>query len=1153
MGMVRMGRSLRAAMVLGCLACVVLLAPASVSAKVPEYLKSFGPDGTEASGFGKAAAIAVDEGAGVVYVIDHEAGSLLKFDLEGQPVDFGGSAPYISGNQITELSMNPVTGKTQVAVDQDSHAVYVTSGNAITAFEADGDPAEFTAGPGAGTNAIGGFVELTGLAVDENGTIYASDIGPSLNSGLVKLYGHDGEAITQFFEDSLLGPTNLAVDSNGNVYVNVWQTRVNKYVPSAFPVTGATVYEPPTGPFTAAGSYSVAVDPTTNDVYVTQTTPGIARYNESGELLETFAQAGEEGELFFSEGLAVDGPSKRVFASDAPAEGLSQVEIFQYVGYLGPPLVETVSTTQVGSNSAVLRAEINPGGFETTYRFEYGPEDCSVSVCTSIPVGGESIGDGDQPVLASQAISGLLPETTYHYRVAADNEEGDEVGPAAGDHVFTTQTGALGFQLSDSRAWEMVSPPNKHGGVLVSSVTGLIQAAEDGEGLAYISKGPILAEAEGNRTPERVTTLARRGGSGWTSENIMPPNDQVVPIVAGMQGEYKLFSSDLGRALVEPLSFTPLSPQASERTPYLRTNGNPPLYTPLVTGKEGFSNVAPGTKFGGAVGAPPVEFIGSTPSLDYIVLGSTIPLLEPESPSPSLYEWAGGQLQPVSVLPESEGGAMTSARMVGSGLGSVQHAISDDGSRVFWSTGLYAQTTGNNLTALYMRDISGEETARLDVVAGGSGAGAARPVFQGADPEGTVAFFTDSQQLTEGASPSGFDLYRCEIPAGSPAGCATLTNLTAPGEGKSAEVQGVLPGLSDDASTLYFVARGVLDGAPNGEGESSVPGEPNLYFWSESGGTRFIATLAPEDAQSWGSFKGSVGVKTGLSAGSSPSGRYLAFMSERNLTGYDNREAASGTPAQEVFRYDALTDRLDCVSCNPSSGAPIGFLDFYNLELPLVDPRERWSGQMLAANLPQPATISLAGPTLYQPRFMLDNGRVFFNAFDALVAGDSNGEWDVYQYEPDGVGDCSPSSGSAATSRAAGGCVSLMSSGTAEEEAALLDTSASGNDVFFLSSDRLAATDMDSELDVYDARVNGVVPAPPLASPCVGESCRVLAMPPPAASPGSASFTGAGNLKQSKRCPKGKRRVKQGGRARCVPRKHKKPPRKSSSNRSRGR
>ena len=50
-------------------------------------------------------------------------------------------------------------------------------------------------------------------------------------------------------------------------------------------------------------------------------------------------------------------------------------------------------------------------------------------------------------------------------------------------------------------------------------------------------------------------------------------------------------------------------------------------------------------------------------------------------------------------------------------------------------------------------------------------------------------------------------------------------------------------------------------------------------------------------------------------------------MSERSLTGYDNRDANSGVPDEEVFLYDADTGRLVCASCNPTGARPVGLFE----------------------------------------------------------------------------------------------------------------------------------------------------------------------------------------------------------------------------------
>lgn len=801
--------------------------------------------------------------------------------------------------------------------------------------------------------------------------------------------------------------------------------------------------------------------------------------------------------------------------------------------------------TGVTATTAVLHGELNPLGVEAEAWLEYGNDESYGQVVRLA-----NLGDGFGAVPRVTTLTGLESNTAYHYRFVARDERDGVVYTVPGpDRSFVTQINAIGFDLADERAWEMVSPVDKHGARLVGSSFGIIQASRDGGALAYLSFLSMEREPEGSRTVEPASTLARRDDSGsWNSRDLVTPGRHAVGVAIGNGSEYKIFSPGLSRALLEPRTDMPLSPDHSERTPYLRHNTEPPIYTPLITAE----NVPPGTEFGGDEFKPlgKVHLTGANDDLDQIVVNSDVPLVD-EAPPGAIYLWAGGELQPVSVLPGSEGGKIVSEVLLGSGTGSVDHAIADDGSRVFWG-----KKNGGDLAALYMRDSVGDATVRLDVVQpGGTGLGTARPTFQGASADGTVVFFTDTRQLTEDASPDGADLYRCEIPEGAEAsGCSTLTDVSAPleGSGESAEVQGIAAGLGEDAESIYFVAKGVLDTTPNQRGDSAVEGGFNLYLWRDGADPRFIASLDAADTGSWGVKGGGDAVTRAKSAMASPGGRYLAFMSQRSLTGFDNREEGSGDPVQEVFRYDSVSEQLDCVSCNPSGTRPVADTPE---EFSLIDPNRQWGVQLAAALPPANTSLGESQPSLYRPRGILDNGRVFFNAFDTLVPADSNGQWDVYQFEAIGVGDCTAASGDADTSRSGGGCVSLLSSGTADEEAVFLDASESGDDVFFLTPAPLSVADVDGDYDVYDARVNGIPATIEPSAECLGEACQPAPQVPNDPTPASAVFQGAGNISpdaRRKRCPKGKRAVRRKGKTRCVVKKrgpHREKPRGTAKGR----
>jgi hypothetical protein len=404
-----------------------------------------------------------------------------------------------------------------------------------------------------------------------------------------------------------------------------------------------------------------------------------------------------------------------------------------------------------------------------------------------------------------------------------------------------------------------------------------------------------------------------------------------------------------------------------------------------------------------------------------------------------------------------------------------------------------------------------------------------------ANTAGSRVFFTSPNRLTSDstAARGEKDLYEFEITSPSdapPAG--RLTDLTVdPNAGETAATQGVI-GASEDGSYVYLVAKGVL-------GDASLHGATrgdNLYVERYDAGAKawrapeLIAGLSSADSFSWGGPELDRPDLLLMTSRVSPDGRHLAFMSERSLTGYDNRDAGSGVSDEEVFLYDADTGRLACASCNPTGGRPAGVYTGDESETAnrlILGTRWDWQGRWLAANIPGWTSTVEDGKAIYQSRYLADSGRLFFDSSDALVPADVNGQEDVYEYEPAGVGSCQgPGYGQSASvvfSESMGGCVALVSSGTSSEESAFLDASESGGDVFFLTLSRLAAQDYDTSLDVYDAhQCTAAAPcagpaalAPP---PCTtGDACKPAPSPQPAlfGAPSSETFSGAGNVAPS--------------------------------------
>lgn len=844
----------------------------------------------------------------------------------------------------------------------------------------------------------------------------------------------------------------------------------------------------------------------------------------------------------------------RVLATNAAAETTTGPD--QTFETLPPVSIDSTSASQVTATSARLETELNPHGLPTTYHFEYDTRPYAVGEAphgASTAVAGA--GSGGKDAAFSLLIQGLAPGVTYHYRVVAENELGRVEGE---EQTFTTEGSSVSL-LPDGRAWEMVSPPNKNGVPLepISYDAGIIQAAADGSGLAYYARGAIDSEPAGNRSFANSQLLAHRGPSGWSTQDVSTAHQAP----AGLQAvsEYALFSTDLSRAAVEPDGATPLSPAASERTPYLRrdyqagTVDQPcteSCYEPLVSGcpeagqpcrraVEEHADVLPGTKFGGTEVNPEdfnerTEFQTGTPDLSHLLLRSPSVLTSPpfsieEGGGQYTYEWSAGSLSLVSQIPVGAatvcGGAGPACvpvhAQIGEGSRSMRHAISAEGSRVIF------EASSNSVTHLFMRDLSRGETVRLDVPQPGAAGGEEQPVFEDASVDGSKVFFADVGRLTSDSG-GGRALYMCEVLVQAGHLVCELKNLSVDSHaGEHADVQGFDLGTSADASIVYFVANGKLaEGAVSGACSIGIPNPTitcNLYSVNTvTGAIKLVAVLSGLEANDWiGNFSGGANLAM-QTARVSPNGRYLAFMSQRSLTGYDNRDARSGRPDQEVYLYDSETGKLRCASCNPTGARPVGIIDDESGSPPylLVDRPALWQGQTLAGSIPG-WTQRSEFHALYQSRYLSDSGRLFFNAADSLVPQDQNGTEDVYQYEPPKSEGAPPGDTCTAESPTysprSGGCVNLISSGSSGEESAFVDASESGNDVFFLTASRLAPQDEDNALDVYDAHVcSAEAPCPPPPGPaapaCEGDACQNPVAPPNDATPGSLTFHGPGNI-----------------------------------------
>jgi hypothetical protein len=771
------------------------------------------------------------------------------------------------------------------------------------------------------------------------------------------------------------------------------------------------------------------------------------------------------------------------------------------------PGVEGLAISEVGAAKATVNAQVDPHGLATMYRFQYGTNEAYGSETAETEVSGE------EPVAVSAKLTGLAPGSEYHVRILATSTAGSEQA------VLVFHTLPVGIQgLPDKRVFEMVTPvENQNASVYAPLGQGTGERGEaeegfqtsrpfrvssDGEKVVYVAGGSTSGDGEDQVTLGNDYLASRSPDGGWSQANIEPPGLH--------ESVYQGFSNDLSTGVLASgtvKDFEEGSPPLSTEAPgegykvlYERPLGEE-IYRPFFTeaplplkprefgAYEGTEEVMGARPGGNSEGSP--VYVGSSADFTQSLFeangaftaNAVTPPVEGED---QLYDRIDGRLSLVSVLPD--GVAEANATFGAPSLetprtnpSDFSHVISENGSRVFW--------TDLNTGVLYVGEnvgTSAAQTVQVDASQGPGEGGGGR--FWTASSDGSEVFFTDCSRLTadstavsgescargpaalSGVDP-GSDLYEYDVESGR------LSDLTVdhdPSGSLAADVQGVV-GASEDGEYVYFVADGDL-------AAGATAGAFNLYVW-HGGVTTFIATLSSEDdynAEPYGTCPnygcGEVGDwQPGLghrTAEVTPDGRSLVFMSNASVKTYPSGRAYPNGGLQEVYTYDAVENRLFCASCSPSGEVATG-----NSFLPIS-----WSY------------------TYIQQWISDDGSRVFFDSGVPLVPQDTNGTQDVYEWERDGSGSCHEPAG----------CLYLLSGGTSTTKSWLLGTSASGDDVFFITRAQLSPVDRNENYDLYDARVEGV--AQSLPSVCSGSECQgspstVSALE----TPSSVTFSGPGN------------------------------------------
>jgi hypothetical protein len=718
-----------------------------------------------------------------------------------------------------------------------------------------------------------------------------------------------------------------------------------------------------------------------------------------------------------------------------------------------PAEVSGILVSEVNTDGALISADINPNGGETTYRVEYGTEDCDLGGCSSLPLRPPAL----ENVLGIQHVTvlltGLKADTTYHYRVVATNDAAEV--EATEDTLRTygidsyvdncanalVRKGMGAVLLPDCRAYELVSAADAGGydvrSDLVPGQFPFLAKPRAVDGLLYsLNYGKVPGVAGEPTNHELDPYVATRTPDGWTTSYAGIP-------VGGPPFQDSFGSKPLGEsedlstfAFGGPDICSPCFGDGKTGIPLRRDGG------PLIQGMVGSLDPGPS--------AVPDGFIAEPLSGDgtHLIFGSTS-AFEGDAATGgdvSIYDHnlLTGATHVVSKtpgganLPCLQGSGSCHSPANGDGIASL--AISEDGSRIVVANRVATDSAGNDYWHPYMN--IGDSTSTVDLAPGTT----AGVLFDGMTDDGSAVLYTTADQLTSDDHDTSADIYRAGVAAdgavsltrvssGSGAGdtdsCDPVAspgrnNWNAPGAASPNRCSAVAfaggSGVARGSGAIYFLSPEQLDGG------SGVAGEPNLYMGAPGASPSFIATLEPSNPAIANAVDDSAAIGFG-DIQVTPSGEFAAFASNRALTGFPN----VGHTA--IFRYAAATEQattaqLDCASC-PTTRA-----------------------SLTAETRLSPYGLNLA-----------DDGRVFYTSTEPLALQDTGGTADVYEWSA--------------------GRISMLSTGRSQTDAGLLSVSADGVNAFFYTRETLAGNDRNGHtLKIYTAREGGGLAFPPSLGAC---------------------------------------------------------------------
>jgi streptogramin lyase len=425
--------------------------------------------------------------------------------------------------EITEfmLGLSGNSNPQDIVAGPDGNLWFTERPGRIGRITPPGNVTEFSAGIPYG-------VKPRGITAGPDGNLWFTDVSSAARIGRITPTG----TVTEFpVPTASSGPTGIAAGPDGNL----WFTEANGNKIGQI-TTAGTVLNEFTVPSANAFPLFITAGPDGNLWFTESSAGAIARITTTGTITEfpiggsapREITSGPGGNLWFADfganeigtisttGSALrfavptsssqpwgitTGPDGNIWFSENAGHRIGRATI----SAAQAPVATTGNATSVSATSATLNGAVNPEGAAVSYHFEYGT---TTAYGSSTPVRATSFADTNNHSV-SEAVSGLTPNTTYHYRIVASNTSGTSNGV---DGVFSTFGGTGPSTVPPPVFARTVNAEPVSGTVLVRApgATAFVPLTAPGQ----IQVGSVIDTRHGR---VRIT-IADRSGKLWSAD-----------------------------------------------------------------------------------------------------------------------------------------------------------------------------------------------------------------------------------------------------------------------------------------------------------------------------------------------------------------------------------------------------------------------------------------------------------------------------------------------------------------------------------------------------------------------------------------------------------------------------------------------------------